>query len=103
MADNDDGRVEKKSENPGGVGFPEDPNQLNQSYGRNVQPDRAEDAAERATSDLPVNPEEIREQSGYTDMTVDVAQEAGEAELEAEGREPASGETPPRAFPDAKP
>ena len=100
MADENEKGPETKTENPGGLGFPENPDQLNRSYGRNVQPDEAEAAADRALEDQPVTAREIREQSGYKDQTVDVAQEAGEAERE-EGDE--GGEAAPRAFPDAKP
>lgn len=99
MADENEKRPETKSETPGGVGFPESPEQLNRSFGRNVQPDEAERAADRALEDAPVTAREIREQSGYTDQTVDVAQGAGEAERGAGDSEGA----PPRAFPDAKP
>src|SRR5687767_7528374 len=99
MEDNDDRPSERKSENPGGLGFPEDPEQLRQSFGQNVQPDRAEEAADRALRDEPVTREEIGEQSGYKDSaSVDVGQAAGTAE-----RDESESETPPRAFPDAKP
>jgi hypothetical protein len=103
MSDNDERRDAKKSENPGGVGFPQDPEQLNRSYGRNVDPDEAERAADRALADQPVTAEEIRDQSAYDDLTSDVAQRAGESEREREDGEPDSGDAPPRAFPDAKP
>ncbi len=50
--------------------------------GRNVAPDEAEAAGERATADQPVTKEEIEEQASYKGHETDVAQQAGESEHE---------------------
>ena len=105
MADERDKQPEgavKQTQNPGGPGFPDDPDQLKGEYGRNVQPDEAERAADRAFADQPVTPDEVANQSGYTGMEVDVGQQAGQAEREREGAE-RGNEPPGRSYPNSKP
>jgi hypothetical protein len=102
MADEKDKQPEgfvKESQNPGGTGFPDDPNQLREERGRNVQPDEADRAAERALSDHPVTNDEIRDQSAYDGAELDVGQQAGDAEKEQDRRDP----SPERPYPPTKP
>ena len=105
MADERDKQPEhmvKQSQNPGGVGFPDDPGQLADERGRNVQADEAQRAADDALTDEPVTSEEIRDQAGYDEQQLDVGQQAGGSEREKDrieaGEEPAE-----RIYPRSKP